>query len=131
MVKHRSVATKVKRKPKAKEPPKEASVPPKPTPVPVTPTTAPAPKPKPVENPVAAKPVEVKPPEKPRVLVKVNGRLINFDGSAPLPERGLRALLLFPDTHRIFLCSRGQTRQFHSGEVLGTIPDDLEILTRE
>lgn len=89
-------------------------------PVVVEPTPAPTPAPK----------VE-KVPEVQRVPVLVNGKLIDFNGEFPLTERGLRSLLLFPENHRIYLVSRGQCRQFHGGEALFPIPDDLAIITRE
>lgn len=82
----------------------------------------------PVEQPaVLAREASVQVPQS----VLVNAKLINFNSSIPLTERGLRKCLLFPDKHRIYLKSRGQVRQFHGGEELCPIPDDLEIFTRE
>ena len=81
------------------------------------------------KQPVASKEAATHTPRPQAVLV--NGKLINFDGALPLTERGFRACLLCHDRERIFLKSRGQVRQFHSGEELTPIPDDLEIFTRE
>lgn len=81
------------------------------------------------KQPVASKEEPMHTPCPQAVLV--NGKLINFDGALPLTERGLRACLLCGDRERIFLKSRGQVRQFHGGEAITPIPDDLEIFTRE
>ena len=85
----------------------------------------------PPKEPIQPLAVYPKPAPRPQNVL-VNGRPIGFDASAPLTEKGLRNLKLFPEKERIFLKSNNQVRHFHSGEALDlSYFPDLEIFTRE